>query len=244
MGFLSRLYNLWKGFLSIFIGRLEEKNPEIAYENAINNMTEKYATLKSAAAGLIKHRAKLEARIQKAENAKGELALQIEIAVEKGDDEVAVVLLEKEEELNAQLATDKADLQQAAKDADSAKDSLNGIKGEIDKLKREKDKVVAKIKDAEARKQIQEQLDGLSVDDEVKALENVREYAERVSAEVQIGDELKEDSLESKLDAIAAETTSYKARARLEALKAKRAAEKGETVSEAESESATPEKSL
>ena len=156
------------------MGRLEEKNPEIAYENAINNMTEKYSKLKSAAAGLIKNRAKLEARIKRTESQLEELKLQIEVAVDKGDDEVAVVLLEQEEELNSTLATDRADLTQAATDAEKAKDSLNNLKSEIEKLKREKDKMVAKIKDAEARKHIQEQLDGLSVDDEVKALENVR----------------------------------------------------------------------
>ena len=240
MGFLSRLFNLVKGFLSIFVGRLEEKNPEIAYENAINNMTEKYSKLKSAAAGLIKNRAKLEARIKRTEGQLEELKLQIEVAVDKGDDEVAVVLLEQEEELNSTLATDRADLTQAATDAEKAKDSLNNLKSEIEKLKREKDKMVAKIKDAEARKHIQEQLDGLSVDDEVKALENVREYAERVSAEVQIGDELKEDSLESKLDAIKAQTTSHKARARLEALKAAR----GKTTEAASEANEAPEKSL
>ncbi|MGC6418044.1 MAG: PspA/IM30 family protein [Bradymonadia bacterium] len=239
MGFLSRLFNLVKGFLSIFVGRLEEKNPEIAYENAINNMTEKYSKLKSAAAGLIKNRAKLEARIKRTESQLEELKLQIEVAVDKGDDEVAVVLLEQEEELNSTLATDRADLTQAATDAEKAKDSLNNLKSEIEKLKREKDKMVAKIKDAEARKHIQEQLDGLSVDDEVKALENVREYAERVSAEVQIGDELKEDSLESKLDAIKAQTTSHKARARLEALKAARG-----KATESATEVEAPEKSL
>ncbi|MEE2755665.1 MAG: PspA/IM30 family protein [Myxococcota bacterium] len=242
MGFLSRLYNLFKGFLSIFVGRLEEKNPEIAYENAINNMTEKYAQLKSAAAGLIKNRAKLEARISKTENQLGELKLQIEVAVDKGEDEIAVTLLEQEEELNASLTADRNDLAQAASDAEKAKESLNSLRGEIDKLKREKDKMVAKIKDAEARKHIQEQLDGLSVDDEVKALENVREYAERISAEVQIGDELKEDSLESKLDAIKAETTSHKARARLEALKAARG--KGTETAATDTETETSEKSL
>ena len=114
MGFLSRLFNLVKGFLSIFVGRLEEKNPEIAYENAINNMTEKYSKLKSAAAGLIKNRAKLEARIKRTEGQLEELKLQIEVAVDKGDDEVAVVLLDQEEELNSTLATDRADLTQAA----------------------------------------------------------------------------------------------------------------------------------
>ena len=87
--------------------------------------------------------------------------------------------------------------------------------------------MVAKIKDAEARKHIQEQLDGLSVDEDVQALENVREYAERISAEVQIGDELKEESLEAKLDAIKKQTASARARARLDELKKARAGKCG-----------------
>lgn len=232
MGFLTRMYNLWKGFLSIFVGRVEEKHPEIAYENAINAMTEKYAKLKSAAAGLIKHRAKLEAKIEKGRHDLEEVRLQVQVAVDEGDDEIAMTLLERQDELESALAEYERDLAQAAKDADSAKDSLRGIKGEIDKLKRERDKVVAQIKDAEARKQIQEQLDGLSVDEEVKALDNVREYAEKVRAEVKIGDELREESLDGKLAAIKAKTGSAKARARLEALKKARAG--GSTTAETE----------
>lgn len=224
MGLLSRMYNLWRGFLSIFVGNLEEKHPEIAYENAINSMTEKYAKLKSAAAGLIKNRTKLETRIKNAESELGELAMQIEVAVDRNEDEVAVLLLEKQESVQTDLEAAKADLAQAATDAESAKESLNAIRVEIDKLKTERDRVVAQIKDAEARKQIQSQLDGLSVDDDVKALENVREYADRVRAEVQIGDEINENSLEGKLKEIKAATTSSRAQAKLEALKAKRAA--------------------
>jgi len=222
MSFLTRMYNLWKGFLSIFVGRVEEKHPEIAYENAINGMTEKYAKLKSAAAGLIKHRAKLEAKIEKGRVDLEEIQLQVQIAVDEGEDEIAMTLLERQDELESALAEYERDLDQAAKDADTAKDSLRAIKGEIEKLKRERDKVVSQIKDAEARKQIQEQLDGLSVDEEVKALENVREYAEKVRAEVKIGDELKEESLEGKLASIKAKTGNAKARSRLAALKAKR----------------------
>ena len=236
MGFFSRLYNLWKGFLSVFIGRMEEKHPEIAYENAINGMTEKYAKLKSAAAGLIKHRAKLEAKIKKCETELGDLELQIEVAVDKGEDEIAMLLLQKQEEFQNELRDARSELSQAAKDAESAKDSLRAVKAEIEKLKTEKDKTVAKIKDAEARKQIQESLEGLSVDDDLKALENVREYAEKVSAEVRIGDELAEDSLEGKLADIRKETTNARAKARLEALKAKRSGAKTSTETEGEAE--------
>ena len=223
MGFFNRLYNLWSGFLSVFIGRMEEKHPEIAYENAINGMTEKYTTLKTAAAGLIKHRAQLEARISKTEKGLDEIKYDIQAAVDAGEDEVALTLLEKQEELESALADYKRDLGQAAKDAETAKESLRSIQKEIEKLKSERDRVVAQIKDAEARKQINEQLDGLSVEDDIKALGNVREYADRVRAEASVGDELRDESLEGKLASIRKVSGSSKAKSRLDALKAKRA---------------------
>ena len=47
-GFFSRLSNLWRGFVSLWISDIEKNNPEIAYENAINSMVEKYSGLKRA----------------------------------------------------------------------------------------------------------------------------------------------------------------------------------------------------
>lgn len=223
MSFFNRMYNLWKGFLSLFVGSIEEKHPEIAYENAINAMTEKYTKVKSAAAGLIKLRTQLETRIAKNENELEEIKLQVQVAVNGNDDASAMVLLEKQEELEKAIADDRRELEQASKDAETVKDSLRQVAAEIEKLKRERDKVIAQINSAEARVQIQEQLDGLSVDEEVKALQNVRDFAERKKAEAQIGDELKESSLDAKLAKIKAQTGSLKAAQRLEAMKAAKA---------------------
>ena len=49
------------------------------------------------------------------------------------------------------------------------------MQGEIKKLKAERDTMLAQMQSAQARLKIQEQLDGLSVDAEVKALDNVRD---------------------------------------------------------------------
>ena len=100
---------------------------------------------------------------------------------------------------------------------------MRNLSNEIQKLKAERDKTLAQIQDAEARKHIQEQLDGISVDNELKALDNVREYAQRIRGEVQVHDELHEDSTESKLSIIKEKTSDARARARLEQLKAQRA---------------------
>ena len=48
------------------------------------------------------------------------------------------------------------------------------FQSEIEKLRREKDEMLAKVETAEARIKIQESLDGLSLDADVQALDNVR----------------------------------------------------------------------
>ena len=66
VGFFKRLGNLWRGFLSIWISDVEKEHPEIAYENAINSMVEKYSKLKSATAAIIRRREDVDERLKKA----------------------------------------------------------------------------------------------------------------------------------------------------------------------------------
>ncbi len=64
------------------------------------------------------------------------------------------------------------------------------MQAEIRKLKAERDSMLAKMQSAQARIKIQEQLDGLSVDAEVKALDNVREHIKTTIAEANLGREM------------------------------------------------------
>jgi phage shock protein A len=222
MGAGGRIYNIWKGFVSLFVSDLEKKNPQIAYENAINSMIEKHDRLKKATASLLKNRARFEAQLQGFESDLKRVREELEAAVDLGDDETAMLLIEQEEELEAQRAQTQEDLKLAAQDAESAKGSLRDLEQEINKLKRERDRVLAQIEDAEARRQIQGQLDGFSVDDELKALDNVRDYAAQVRAEVQVSDELRSDSTEGRLERVREQASKKRAQDRLAALKAKR----------------------
>ena len=85
-------------------------------------------------------------------------------AVETNQDDLAVVLIQKKNQLEASIAELQADADTAAKDADSAKQSLLSVQNEIKKLKAEKETMVAKLESAQARMRIQDHLEGLSVD--------------------------------------------------------------------------------
>jgi phage shock protein A len=223
-GFFARLGNLWRGFLSIWISDVEKGHPEIAYENAINSMVEKYSKLKAATAAIIRRREDVSERFRLANKELMQTEAELGVALDTNQDDVAVILLQKKNQLTADLGELKGELDLAQKDADTAKASLMSVQGEIRKLKTERDSMLAKMQSAQARIKVQEQLDGLSVDAEVKALDNVREHIKNTIAQANLGKELSESSLDTKLEAVRAQVGDAQARQQLAELKAKRAA--------------------
>ncbi len=226
MGFFSRMGNLWRGFLSLWIADIEKDHPEIAYENAINSMVEKYTKLKTATAAIIRRREELEERFKRANKELEQTEAELSTALETNQDDLALILIQKKNQLSQDVAEYQADLENAQSDADSAKSSLIGVQGEIRKLKAERDTMLAKMHSAQARIKIQEQLDGLSVDEEVKALDNVRSHIKTTIAEANLGKELSESSLDSRLAKLRSQVGDVQAKQQLEELKAKRAAQK------------------
>src|SRR3954462_12534571 len=225
MGVISRVANLWRGFLSLWISDIEKEHPEIAYENAINSMVGKYSKLKTATAGIIRRREDLDERYKRATAELAQTEAELETAVSTDQDDLAVILIQKKNQLAADVAELKAEMEQARTDADSAKTSLLGVQSEIRKLQSERDSMLAKMQSAQARIMVQEQLDGLSVDAEVKALDNVRQHIKTTIAEANLGKELSESSLDSRLAALRNQTGDVQAKQQLAELKAKKAAQ-------------------
>jgi phage shock protein A len=225
-GFFTRLANLWKGFVSLWISDIEKDHPEIAYENAINSMIEKYSKLKKATAAIIRRREEVSERLATQTKELAQVNADLSVAVEQNQDDLAVVLIQKKNILEKEVAELKADLDTASKDADSAKTSLMTVQGEIKKLKAEKDNMLAKMASAQARIRINDQLEGLSVDAEVKALDNVREHIKNTIAQANLGAELKATDLDSRLQALRAQSGDVTAKSQLAELKAAAAAKK------------------
>lgn len=226
MGFFDRLGQVWKGFLSLWISDIENKNPEAVYEAAIDERIKKHRELKKAVSGIVYLRNKTQTELEAKEKELKELDLQIPIAIEEGEDEAALVLLERKEALDTETAQLRVDLEKVSVQAEEAKKGLLQFQAEIGKLKREKVEMLAKRANAEARIQIQDTLDGLSTDADIKALENVRETIEKKVAEADVQGEIRGESLDDKLARIRAKTASASARSRLEEMKKQMAAKK------------------
>ncbi len=225
-GFFTRLSNLWGGFLSLWISDVEKEHPEIAYENSINSMIEKYTMLKKATAAIIRRREDMETRLVRQRKELAQVEADLETAVETNEDELAMLMINKKNTLDAEIAELTNELETAKNDAEDAKSSLLNVQAEINKLKAEKDRMLAKMASAQARIKIQEQLEGLSVDAEVKALDNVRGHIQNLSAEAKLGRELAGESLEGKMAKLRRQTGDLTAKKTLDELKAKKLAAK------------------
>jgi len=220
----ARLTNLWTGFISLWVTDIEKAHPDIAYQNAISSMIEKYTQLKAATGAIIARRQEITSRLDAAERELTGVAADLETALATSQDDLAVVLIQKKNSLDAAITELRADASQATSDADTAKDSLIQVKTEIDKLKAEKDRMLAQMHSAQARLKIQGQLDGLSVDAEVQALGAVRDHIKGQVAQASLGAELHNSDLDVRLNKLRQSSGSVTAKAQLDALKQARAA--------------------
>jgi phage shock protein A len=227
-GFFKRLSNLFRGFLSLWISDVEKEHPEIAYENAITSMLEKFARLKKATAAIIRRRDEIQERFTVQSTELTQVSADLDVAVQTAKDDLALILIQKKNILEKEVTELKTELETAAKDADEAKSALIQVQAEIKKLRAEKDNMLAKMESAKARVRIQEQLDGLSVDAEVKALDNVRGHIKNTIAQANLGKELADTSLDAKLRQLRSQSGEVTARNQLDEMKAKLAAKKAQ----------------
>ena len=226
-GFFKRLSNLWRGFVGLWVSDMERDHPEIAYENSINSMIEKYGKLKSTTAAIMRRREDISDRLEKSKKELAQTLADLEAAMDTNQDDLAMVLIEKKNALESDINGMSAELESAKQDADDAKASLLSVRAEIDKLKAEKERMLAKFESAQARIKVQEQLDGLSVDAEVQALENVRSHIKNTISEASLNAELNQSDLNSRLRKLRVTTENATARKELEELKAARAQKAG-----------------
>ncbi|RZL30913.1 MAG: PspA/IM30 family protein, partial [Pedobacter sp.] len=211
--------NLWQGFLSLFVEGLETKNPEIVYESAINQRVQQYQKLMKAVSGIVYLRNKLQKELEEKMAKLKEVQQQLPIAVQEGDDEVSILLIEQKNNLTADIDRIQVELEKVSQQAEDAKTSLITFQGEIEKLKAEKDSMIAKRENALAQKKIQDQLSNLSVDADVKALNGVRDSIHKLEAEVDISKEINSTSLDTKLKNIKVKTATSTAKSELEEMK-------------------------
>ncbi|MFI5351938.1 MAG: PspA/IM30 family protein [Candidatus Binatales bacterium] len=220
--FFSRIFSLIGGKLSRWLKAREARDPEAVYESAISERLRRYNQLKTAAAGVIYMRNKLARDLRQKSAEMAEVAEQSVQAADMNEDECAMILIRRKHELEQDCTRLKEELSELTSEADEAKKNLIAFKGEIEKLKIEKVRMVARLKNAQARVRIQHALEEVSYEEDLRALEEVRESIQRTLAQAGVNHELHQSEAGEKLEEIRRATQQSKDQAELEEIKRKR----------------------
>jgi phage shock protein A len=220
-GFFARLSSLIRGFFSGWIRDREHQSPEVVYEQAIAERVRQYRELKNAVAGVLYMRTKIEGEIIERRAELARLHDDVRRTVKRGRDEAALELIQHKQMLFEDLERAEQELDVVRGQAEEAKDNLLHFREEIRSLVREKGHMLATLANAKARRRLQVAIEGLSVDAEMDALENVREHISRLSVEGQLSLEIGEveTGMRRRLKEFRDEARGESARSELELLK-------------------------
>jgi phage shock protein A len=178
-----------------------------------------YRELKEAVAGILYMRNKLEAEITDRRIEMANMFDQIKRAVRRGEDDLSLTLVSRKQLLAEELARAERELEGVRAEAEEAKSNLVRFRDEIRALEREKGRMLATLASAQARRRMQEAIEGLSVDAEMQALEGVREHIARISTEGALDREIGDDALRTRLAEIRDELREESARRELDEIK-------------------------
>ena len=104
-------------------------------------------------------------------------------------------------------------------EADAAKRNLVAFQDEIERLREERVRMLARLANAKARLRLHETLSGLSPEADIQALETVREHVSRLVAEVDLVRDGADPALERRLGVIRDAEADNAARAQLDEMK-------------------------
>ncbi len=217
-GLIGRLRSLAHGIFALWIRDSERQHPRAVYEEAIHERVRQYRELKEAVAGILYMRNKLEAEITERRVEIAGMHDEIRRGIRRGRDDVALTLIARKQQLMGELEHAERELEGVRSEAEEAKVNLVRFRDEIRGLEREKGRMLATLANAQARRRMQEALEGLSVDAEMQALEGVREHIARLATEGSLERELGNEPMRSRLAAIRDEARQEAARRELDEL--------------------------
>jgi len=131
MGLFERLGRLIRGFFSLFVGGLEEKNPKAMLEDLKNQLNAAKVRYNTTTANIIAREKVAAAKLKQAEKELEDCRRLIQEAKRQNDRELALQLLIQEEHLEAALNTTQEAYSAIKAEADNARKEFENFQTEM-----------------------------------------------------------------------------------------------------------------
>lgn len=223
MGIFGRLFSLAKGKANDTVDSLEAKNLETVVNQATREAEQDLQkNIKSSAAAAAEC-IRLENQLKELQRSSKDWGKKAEMAVDADDDELATAALEKQAEVDNQIASLKPTVDAARQTKKKLEQAVDRMKREISKKKQQAKTMVARHNAAEAQKKLNQAAAGIGESGNAFAkLERLEGVVSQGEAEAQAYGDMGADP-DADLEDRFAKLGSTSAADRLAALKAKKA---------------------
>ncbi|BDA43705.1 Membrane-associated protein VIPP1, chloroplastic [Coccomyxa sp. Obi] len=201
MNLFSRLFRVARSYANALVSSVED--PEKMLEQTVNEMQSDLIKMRQASAQVMASQKQIEVKYKQAQQAADEWYRRAQLAVEKGDDELAKEALKRRKSNQENADTMKAQLDQQRKAVDQLISNTKMLESKLVEAKSKKDTLKARAKTAQTSRQIADMVQGLNTSNAVTAFERMEEKVMALEAEAESTLQLgTSDNLESKFRAL------------------------------------------
>lgn len=223
MGFFSRLGSLIRGFFGLFVGNIEEKNPDVLFADIKNQIDKARKEAEQQIIEIQTNAELIKIELKNAEKNLNAVKARVEAAQKKGERELLVELLMQEEEYQTTYDTHRATYDNAMAEVARIREDykifeseMTAKLNEIKTLKSQAKMATLKenINSVNARYTSKNNRVG-SVND---SLDRAREIVNKKTAKANAIESLNDENMEMKLKRLDMNSARDRARARAEAM--------------------------
>jgi phage shock protein A len=196
MGLIDRILRVIRANINSLVGRAED--PEKILEQAVEDMQHDLIQLRMAVAQAIATQKRTERQCSQNQATAEEWYRRAQLALQKGDDELARQALTKRKSYQETAEAMQAQLEQQSSVVNKLKQDMRLVEGKISEAKTKKDMYIARARSAQATQRLQEMLGNVSTGSSLGAFERMEEKVLQLEAQSEAIAQLGTDDLEKK----------------------------------------------
>jgi phage shock protein A len=196
MGLFDRLWRVIRANINSLVGAAED--PEKILEQAVMDMQEDLIQLRQAVAGAIAAQKRTERQYSQAESTATEWYQRAQLALQKGEENLAREALTRKKSYQETAAAMKASLGQQNAVVTQLKENMRALESKISEAKSKKDMYIARARSAKASERLQEMMGNLNTGSALSAFEKMEEKVMQLEARSEAIAELGSNDLEKK----------------------------------------------
>ena len=204
MGLLDRVSTLARANLNDLLDRAED--PEKVIKQLLIDMNNQLIQVKTQVAAAIADEKKLHQRYQEAQQQAEDWQRKAELAVERGDDDLAKQALARRNTYVQTANGFQEQWQAQSAQVQALKDGLRQLEAKIDEATAKRDLLIARSRRAKAEETVHRTLSGIRGTGALSEFERLEERVEHQEARAQAYTELSTDTLEQRFATLETES--------------------------------------